>query len=308
MADRINEFADSIKLLMGDRNELFADECALKMFQFQNWLLTRGTDLKETVSTIQYEKSFLRGGRIFTIAVISEVVAAHRSRATRALSASDQFLLVFADQRVRGLVDRYFERPFLLHSVFKISDFPLHKSDYTSALAEIGRLNDLIRVRMQLGPTESLNNALKIYCATRKSISRSTISPIHRSRLQRQPFLFAAAAVAPRYLDLDFEVPKKRVEADPFMTAQALLSQMAEKAKNHAAFRSLCAAAKAVATGLESSILPDLKDVWSALDPDLKSLRLTPIPAEHINKKLPHRPALETKKTSRQLPGQNKST
>jgi hypothetical protein len=308
MADAINEFAGSIKLLMGDRSEAFDGECALRMFQFQTWLLSTGPKLKDDVSEIQYDKSFLRGARIFTTAFTGDVASKLRSRA-QSLSASDQFLLAFASQPLRELVDRYFKRPASFQSLLRIDNFPLRKSDYSSAFEKIERLNVLVSIRMRLAHgnhSSSLNSGLTVYEKLETSrLARTTISPIHRERRQRQPFLFAASVVAPQYLTIDFGESRT---TNPFLSADLLISQMYKKSREITAFRALCGAAKAVALEIEPSILPDLKDVWSALEPDLESLKLTPIPAEYIERPAPRRAAPETKKARRRLPSQNNPT
>jgi len=97
-------------------------------------------------------------------------------------------------------------------------------------------------------------------------------------------------------LTMNFE---KTVGASKFITAEGLLSQIAEKVENREAFRKLCGAAKAIAKVIENDVEWSA-EVISALDKVEAQLpAMEPIPAEHLPQKVPRRAATETKKAVR---------
>ena len=159
-------------------------------------------------------------------------------------------------------------------------------------------LNAVVEIRLRLrasGQLASLNNAWKMLPELVPKLSkRTTLAPVHRRRVQREPFLYAAKRVAPEFLAMNFD---RAIGRSKFITAEGLVSQIEGKASDRDAFRKLCSAAKAIAPVIDVEWSEEVANALDSVEPLLPELE--PIPAELLPEKMPRRAATETKKTSR---------
>jgi hypothetical protein len=283
-----DELAHAITLLLGDAEEGFPHERELRVFQFQSWLLDSQTQ----------DVSFRRSARIFATAVLSTTISRTRAKNNR-ISMRECFLLAVASKSMDGLLNFCFGRRHSLFSLLAIDNFPLLRSEYDPAVEEIADLNDLVEVRVRLhraGQPASLNAGQRLLPKLKPESRRRTgLSKGHRKRSMREPFLFAAKCVAPQFLAMDFESTGGK---DILITPGGLLSQVTEKAENRDAFRGLCSAAKAITTVIKVDWPAEVANALDAVEAKLPALE--PIPADLLPKKMPRRPARETKKAVRQ--------
>jgi hypothetical protein len=283
-----DELANAITLLLGDSEEGFPHERELRVFQFQCWLLDSQTQ----------DASFRRSARIFATAVLSTTISRTRAKHNR-MSIGECFLLAVASKNMDGLLNFCFGSRYSLYSLLAINHFPLHRSEHDEAIKEIADLNDLVEARVRLYLTDepsSLNAGERLLPKLKPESRRRTgLSKGHRKRSMREPFLFAAKCVAPQFLAMDFESTGGK---DRLITPGGLLSQVTEKAENRDAFRKLCSVAKAIAALIKVDWSAEVKNALGAVEAELPALE--PIPADLLPKKMPRRPARETKKAVRQ--------
>jgi hypothetical protein len=286
-----DELANAITLLLGDSEEGFPHERELRMFQFQCWLLDSQTQ----------DASFRRSARIFATAVLSTAISRTRAKNNR-MRMRESFLLAVASKSMDGLINFCFGRRHSLYSLLAIDNFPLLRSEHDHALEEIADLNDLVEARVRLhlsSEPPSLNAGERLLPKLKPGSRRRTgLSQVHRKRVKREPFLFAAKCVASEFLAMDFESTDGR---DRLITPDGLLSQVAEKVEHREAFRSLCSAAKAIAPVINVEWPAEVRNALAAIE--CKMPALEPIPAELLSETIPRRPAQETKKAVRQRVG-----
>jgi hypothetical protein len=291
MDPRPDELANAITFLLGDSEERFPHERELRVFQFQCWLLDSQAQ----------NVSFQRSARIFATAVLSRTISRTQAKNPR-ISMREGFLLATASKNMDGLLNFSFGRRHSLYSLLTLGSFPLHRSKHDPAVEEIAELNDLVEVRIRLHLADeppSLNAAERLLPKLKPESRRRTgLSEVHRKRAMREPFLYAAKCVAPQFLAMDFE---SAGDKGGLITPDGLLSQAIEKAEDRDAFRGLCSAAKAIATVIKVDWPAEVANAFDALEAKLPALE--PIPADLLPKKMPRRPARETKKAVRQRVG-----
>jgi hypothetical protein len=286
-----DELANAITLLLGDSEEGFPHERELRMFQFQCWLLDSQTQ----------DASFQRSARIFATAVLSTAISRTRAK-NNGLSMRERLLLATASKNMDGLINFCFRRRHSLYSLLAIDNFPLRRSEHDHALEEIADLNDLVEARVRLhlsSEPPGLNAGERLLPKLKPGSRRRTgLSQVHRKRVKREPFLFAAKCVAPEFLAMDFESTGGK---NRLITPGGLLSQVTEKAKNRDAFDRLCRVAKAIAPVISVAWSAEVANALAAVEPELPAVE--PIPAGLLPKKIPRRPAPETKRAIRQQVG-----
>jgi hypothetical protein len=293
----MDQLAIAIKLLLDDSEQRFTYERQLRMFQFQCWLL----------DTWKQESSFRQSAVRFGCAVLSSEISRVRS-SNRGLGTRDCFLLAIAGKNMEQIINRSFARHGHMYDdiydLMRVDRLPIRKWDHDDAVAIIEKLNTVLEVRLRLRAADqswSLAKTWEMLPKLAKGIGReTTLKPLRRARRQRQPFLYAAKRVAPEFLTMNFE---KTVGPSKFITADGLLSQMAEKARNREAFRKLCGAAKAIAEVIQGDVKWSKEMVSALANVEGELPAMEPIPAELLPQKAPRPPrrgATETKKAARQ--------
>jgi hypothetical protein len=253
------------------------------MFQFQAWLLGEG-------------KRFRRAGLIFASALISDHVSRQRAK-WEDEQESSYFVRAFASEHLNDVIHHGFDG-FTLDDLLSGSNFPLGKQEHDEALKEIAELNALTAIRIRLdkaGEPASLTRAFELSPRlVPNKPGRTKLGAIHRKRLNREPFLYAACLEAPQFLTLEFPDESKKTT---MISAGDLLSQVQAKARNTQAFRNLCSIAKEIARIIESPLSKELSDAWAGIEPRCPPVE--PIPPDLVEKR-PRRSAEETKAGKRQ--------
>ena len=168
---------DAIKLLIGDREEDFDLEKALRLFQLKMWLLEGAKE----------NSSFRRAALIFaSLAIYQEQEST--SRYSR-LTPSEELILAFASRKLRPLIDRAFEHC-TIFGLTQIWSLPFMQADVEEHRKEIEVLNALTRSRLRLhftGMDPSVNNGALLLGSGPDSKGRSerTSKSIRAKRRER---------------------------------------------------------------------------------------------------------------------------
>jgi hypothetical protein len=133
MPEELALVGDAIKLLIGAREEKFAHEKELKLFQFKAWLIDWRRE----------QTCFRTSGIVFTALAVKQFDL--NSRHPRSLP-SERFMRSFSSERLRPLIDRTLFRQSLHHFV-SIGWLPYRESDVKKDLDHILLLNALTECR-----------------------------------------------------------------------------------------------------------------------------------------------------------------
>jgi hypothetical protein len=153
MGRNSDELARAITLLLSDSKGDFAYERALRVFQFQCWLL----------GTYKQTASFGHSAIIFGAAALSRRIS--RIRSTTRLRLKDCFVLAITRHDVEDIIDNCFATPSNIYSLLKADPFALLKRDHDEAVAIVERLNSVVEIRLRLrasGQPSSLESAWKM--------------------------------------------------------------------------------------------------------------------------------------------------
>ncbi|MGA3063876.1 MAG: hypothetical protein ABSD90_11730 [Methylocystis sp.] len=248
----------AIELLSGGREEEFAFEPELRLFQFKAWLLGDRSQ----------DQSFRQSALIFASLVIRQRSVTLRKR-LRSPKASEVLLLTISQPDVRPLIDHAFDGGLTLHSLTQIAWLPYREADIEGDKKEIEHLNMLSEFRMRLTQTKgfdsSINKAAALYAHSNfeTKCSESKVEGIHRRRIEREAFLLAAAKAAPHLLS--FEPDYKNV-----------LASIEKEAEDIESLKSFCARTKSILPVLNPELAKALEKSWSHIQPD-NTLTFEPI-------------------------------
>jgi hypothetical protein len=283
-----------LNVLIGNTEESFDHERALRTLQLQAWLL--GTEGRQ--------QEFGRAALVFAAAQSSTYMARMEFK-RRGNTPTDLFLRAFASEALENIIDECFDEPEPLYHLLRMSPVWLRQSSYDKMRKDVDDLNELTAIRLRPNETQralKFSHAVKLYNKIGPSLSEST--KIGESQIwenlnkrrenDRDVFLFAAARVAPQLLQMEFDPAKPNY----VVAAEKLLGQLGKRSKRTEPFRALCCAAKAIASALDSQrLLSDLTRVWSKIP--MKMPKLEPLPSNLIEPKI-KRHATEKKTAGRQ--------
>jgi hypothetical protein len=274
---------DAIRLLIGDRDEDFALERALRLFQLKCWLIDR----------IKLIHSFNRSKKIFALLSIS---VAERSRRFTLLTPSERLALLYSS-KLQGLINYAFkDKDFF--TLMRIRWQPFRSDDVKPDYDEIKLLNNYTRLRFRLYSNKNIlpsrNNAdvlfgigtLEPYC------SESKIKTISRDRRCRELFLFVLETKYPNFLQFGTNRAKAHKQ---------LMTDCSDKDL----FRKLFGMVKYLASILDEDLSEILAEFWSHLEPQ-EIAPLEPLTQHQLDvagiKPTRRRSAETTKLAARQMP------
>jgi hypothetical protein len=248
----IELLGDAIGLLIGDRNEEFDLERALRLFQLKCWLINK----------FELTTSFNWSKKLFTSLSIG---VAERANRLSHLTPAERFTLLFSTGSRQGLINHAFDDKDFFYLI-RATWNPFRKDDVKHDYDDIRFLNNYTRLRFALCSNSNIqpsrNNAeillskgtMEPYC------SESTIKIISKERRCREMFLFVLDVHYPNFLQFE----PSRVKT---------YNKLKTDAEDQDYFREFFSKVKYLTNVLDTDLAEKLASFW----PNLETQEIPPL-------------------------------